>query len=124
MISRRGLLSGAAVTVPSIALAGCATMVDPVTTSSVYSILTYIQSAVSSLAKYVPTIEAITALAAVMVPGGLPAVTIGSAIITQLIRALASLTPPAGLMSVARSTLRRTPMTIGVLYGVVITGYR
>jgi hypothetical protein len=127
MLTRRSLLSSATVAVPAIALAGCGSVVTPPVITLPSSIIDFIQSAVSAVAKYIPTVESIASLAAALFgPQWAGLIQMGSAALNTLIQYLQSLAPAAS--AVLRAVPRRTVMPIGIIQTpngpVQITGYR
>jgi hypothetical protein len=97
-MSRRKLLSTAAVGVPAIALAGCGLFTQNANGSYGLSAaaISFIQTAVNIANQYVPSAESIAAIVASFIPGGASVVTIGSTAINEVIAYLENIvaSPP------------------------------
>jgi hypothetical protein len=92
-ISRRKLLSSAAVGIPAITVSGCGLFKQNANGSYGLSAqaIAYIQDAVNLAASYVPSVESIAAIVATFIPGGAAVVQVGSTFINQVIGYLENL---------------------------------
>jgi hypothetical protein len=123
VISRRKFFTTTALGVPALAIAGCADIQAPAISTEITQVISAIQSAVATVAQYIPTAEAIAGLAASLFgPQWASLVTLGSAAINSIISALESLTPP--VTARFRASGPRAPVVIGNINGIQITGYR
>lgn len=132
MMNRRSLLSGAALGAVGLAVAGCSTDQIASFETAWATVAGQIQSAVSTAAAYIPTIESIAATAASLFgPGYAALVQAGSAafnaIVQTLINVVANLSPPASarLSAKLRASSPALPVTIGVTAaGVPVHGWK
>jgi hypothetical protein len=126
IVSRRAFLASAS----SLPLAACVTgpngvyELDP-------TVIDAIQSAVSTAAQYIPTVESIISLAASLFgPAYASVISIGTTAFNSLVAALTSivgnLTPPASarLRARLRGSYSGAPVVIGTTHGVTITGFK
>lgn len=119
--TRRSLLGSAAAGAAALALAACASTTNPTTGVVTYSlapaVVTYIQDAVSAVAKYVPTIESIAAIAAGLFGPAYAAIVAGaSSAINTVIAALTGVA--ASATAAARFGMRlRATYASGQLVG-------
>jgi hypothetical protein len=131
-MSRRGMLSTAAVLVAGAALAGCSTTQIATAQADWATIVGNIQAAVAQAATYIPTVESIVETAAGLFgPTYAAIVAAGTAAFNQIVATLSnvvtSLTPAASsrLSARLRASSPLAPVTIGVTStGVQVTGYK
>ena len=127
-MSRRKLLSTAAIGVPTTALAGCGLLTQNANGSYGLSAqaIAYIQDAVNLAASYVPSIESIAAIVASFIPGGSSVVTVGSTFINQVISYLENIVanPPTLGAPLSRKAYAKfgLPTPITNLVGYTKTG--
>lgn len=131
MLTRRSLLASAAPAV-ALAVAGCTTAQVAQFNTDWTTVVGAIQSAVATVAKYVPTVESIAATAASLFgPTYETAVQVGSAafntVIATLVNIVSNLTPPAAARLNAR--LRASAPSAAILIGttpqgVTVTGFK
>lgn len=131
-LSRRTLLSGAAITVGGLAVASCTTAQIQEAQADWANVVGVIQQAVSTAAQYIPTVESIAATAASLFgPEYAALVQVGTAAFNQIVAVLTSVVenlPPslsAKLGARLATSSRSLPVSIGVTStGVAIAGYR
>lgn len=121
VLSRRRLLSGAALLGVGVMAAGCSSAQIDEFKSQWATVAGEIQQAVATAAAYIPTIESIAATAASLFgPGYTAIVTAGSALFNQIVATLTNivnnLAPPASAKLAARlrTSSPTVPITIGV----------
>jgi hypothetical protein len=125
MLTRRTLLASAAV----VPLAGCGITINPTTGQVTLpaNVVDFITSAVAFAAKYIPTAEAIAAVAASLFgPTFATIVTIGSQAINTVIQYLTNLITPLAPAAAARRLAVRVYSRLGVpppVSGSVLIGY-
>lgn len=131
LLTRRTLLATAAPAALALAAAGCTT--NPTTGQPELdpTVIDAIQSAVNTVAQYVPTVESIVSTAASLFgPGYVAIVQVGTTAFNTLVQALqsivSSLTPSASAKLRARlkASTAGNPVKIGVVNGVTVMGYR
>jgi hypothetical protein len=132
ILSRRAMLSGAAVLGAGLALAGCSTAQIATFEQQWATVAGTIQQAVAKASAYIPTIESIAATAASLFgPQYAAIVQIGTAAFNQIVATLTNivnnLSPPAQAKLTMRLSVSspRAPIAIGVTpSGVRVTGYQ